>query len=70
MHNRYTNHVFYSDDICVIVSSAAQGLLSRFGVENDIEYNPIKSLCVVFKPRSFHLKYPYNIMNLKQTCIC
>ena len=57
--------MFYSDDICVIEYSATQGLLSRFGVENDIEYNPIKSLCMVFKPRSFHLKYPYNIMEFK-----
>ena len=61
IHNCCTNHVFYADDICVIAPSLSglQGLLNicaKFGFKNDIEYNPIKSLCMVFKPRCFNLK--------------
>ena len=61
IHNCCTNHVFYADDICVIAPSPSglQGLLNRcakFGLENYVEYNPIKSLCMVFKPRGFNLQ--------------
>ena len=31
---------------------------AKFGLVNDVEYNPIKSLCMVFKPRGFNLKCP------------
>ena len=63
IHNYCTNHVFYADDICVIAPSPSglQGLLNicaMFGLVNDVEYNPIKSLCMVFKPRGFNLKCP------------
>ena len=53
-HNCCTNHVLYADDICVIVPmqsySGLQGLLNicaKFGLENDVEYNPIRSLCMI-----------------------
>ena len=64
IHNYCTNHMFYTDDIiCVIApgTSGLQGLLNicaKFGLVNDVEYNLIKSLCVVFKPRGFNLKCP------------
>ena len=63
IHNCCTNHLFYADDICVIAPSPSglQGLLNiyaKFGLENDVEYNPIKSLCMVFKPRGFNMKCP------------
>ena len=50
IHNCCINHVFYADDICVIAPSPSglQGLLNicaKFGLETDVEYNPIKSLC-------------------------
>jgi len=55
IHNYCTNHVFYADDICVIAPSPSglQGLLNicaKFGFKNDIVHNPIKLLCIVFKP--------------------
>ena len=63
IHHCCINHVFYADDICVIAPSPSglQRLLNicaKFGLENDAEYNPIKWLCMVFKPRGFNLKYP------------
>ena len=71
IHNCCTNHVFYAYDICVIAPSPSglQGLLNicaKFGLENDVEYNPIKSLCVVFKPRGFNLKCPDTYINLNK----
>ena len=47
------NHVMYADDICLLAPSAI-GLKRMldvcldFSVRNDIRYNPIKSVCVVF----------------------
>ena len=63
--------MFYADDICVIAPSPSglQGLLNicaKFGLENDVEYNPIKSLCMVFKPRGFNLKCPDIYMNVNK----
>ena len=63
--------MFYADDICVIAPSPSglQGLLNicaRFGLENDVEYNPIKSLCMVSKPRGFNLKCPDIYMNVNK----
>ena len=71
IHNCCTNHVFYADEICVIAPSPSglQGLLNicaKFGFENDVEYNPINSLCMVFKPRGFNLKCPDMYMNLNK----
>jgi hypothetical protein len=50
---------------CVIAPSPSglQGLLNictKFGLENNVEYNHIKSLCMVFKPCGFkfNLKCP------------
>ena len=69
IHNCCTNHVFYADDKCVIAPSPSglQGLLNicaKFGLVNDVEYNPIKSLCIVFKPRGFNLKCPDIYVNV------
>ena len=63
IHSCCINHVFYANDICGIAPSPSglQGLLNicaKFGLENYVEYNPIKSLCMVFKPRGFNLKCP------------
>ena len=68
--------MFYADDICIIAPSPSglQGLLNicaKLDLENDVEYNPIKSLCMVFKPRGFNLKCPdIYIYECKQACIC
>ena len=71
IHNYCTNHVFYADNICVIAPSPSglQGSLNicaKFGLVNDVEYNPIKSLCIVFKPRGFNLKCPDIYVNVNK----
>ena len=68
IHNCCTKHIFYADDLCVIAPSPSglQALLNmcaKFSFENDIKYNPIKSICMVIKPRGFHLKCPDIYMN-------
>ena len=70
IHNCCYNHVFYAVELCVIAHSpnGLQGLLNicaTFGIENDVEYNPIKSLCMIFKP-GLHLKCPDIYMSLKK----
>ena len=54
------NHVMYADDICLLSPSAIglQRMLDvcfDFSVRNDIRFNPIKSVCVVFIPKSSKL---------------
>ena len=51
------NHVMYADDICLLAPSVIglQRLLDMcfdFSIRNDIMFNPIKSVCVVFKSKS------------------
>ena len=56
------NHVIYAEYICLLVPSAIglQRMLDvcfDFSIRN-IKFNPIKSLCVVFKPISSKLYCP------------
>ena len=53
IHHCCTNHMFYAEDLCVIVLSPSglQALLNictKFDFENYIKYNPIKSNHVTF----------------------
>ena len=55
----------YADDICVVAPTtiALQKLLDvrvcyEYGITNELEYNPPKSACMVFKPRRFKLYCP------------
>ena len=57
------NHLMYADDICVMAPSAIalQKLLDvcyEYGITNDLIYNPLNSVCMVFKPRRFKLYCP------------
>ena len=52
------NHILYADDICLLAPSASamQSLLDicyKYGIDNDILFNPIKSVCTVFKPNAY-----------------
>ena len=52
------HHVLYADDICLLAptASAMQTLLDvcyEYGIDNDILFNPIKSVCTVFKPKAY-----------------
>ena len=63
------NHVMYADDICPLAPSAIglQRMLDvclDFSIRNDIKFNPIKSVCIVFKPKSSKLYCP----NVKLDC--
>ena len=63
------NHVMYSDDICLLAPSAIglQRMLDvclDFSIRNDIKFNPIKSVCIVFKSKSSTLYCP----NVKLDC--
>ena len=57
------SHVMYADDIYLLAPSASamQSLLDvcyDYCSNNDILFNPIKSLCIIFKPRAFKLYLP------------
>ena len=56
------NHLMNADDICVMAPTAIalQKLFDvcyEYGITNDLiyMYNPLKSVCMVFKPRRFNL---------------
>ena len=57
------NHVMYADDICHMAPSAIglQKMLDvcfDFSLRNDIMFNPVKSVCVTFKPKNSKLSCP------------
>ena len=57
------NHVMYVDDICLLAPSAIglQRMLDvclDFSIRNDIKFNSLKSVCVVFKPKNSKLYCP------------
>ena len=54
------NHIMYADDICVMapIAIALQMLLDvcfEYSIANDLLFNPVKSVCIVFKPCRFTL---------------
>ena len=57
------NHIFNADDLCLLAPCviALQKLLDichDYGVEHDVIYYPLKSVCIVLKPDRFSLKCP------------
>ena len=63
MCNTPANHIYYADDLCVMAPSPAglQTILDvcyRYAVDNDIVFNQLKSMCIVFKPDNFKLTCP------------
>ena len=53
----------YADDICLLAPSASamQSLLDvcyDYGSDNDILFNPIKSVYTIFKPKAYKLYLP------------
>ena len=57
------NHVFYADDICLMApsNSGLQKLVDichHFSIRTSIIFNPIKSVCAMFKPKSCILPQP------------
>ena len=63
LDNVCTKHYFYADDMCLLAPSACglQQLIdqcAKYGNHHDILYNPLKSKCVIFLPRSYRLTIP------------
>jgi hypothetical protein len=57
------NHLFYADDLCLLAPSAIAlqkliNICNIYGIEHDILYNPLKSICMVFKPNRYRLHCP------------
>ena len=57
------NHIMYADDVCVMAPTAIalQKLLDvcfEYSIANDLLFNPVKSVCIVFKPCRFKLYCP------------
>ena len=55
LNETVTNHVMYTDDICLMAPSAIAlqkmlNLCYEFSQSNDIILKPIKSQCMLFKP--------------------
>ena len=53
----------YADDICLMAptATAMQNLLDvyhKYGAANDILLNPLKSVCIVYKPKYYKLYCP------------
>ena len=50
------NHVLYANDICLIAptATAMQCMLDicyNYGLDNDVLFNLLKSVCMLFKPK-------------------
>ena len=53
------NHIMYAYDICLMppTGTAMQNLLDvchKSGAANIILYNPLKSVCIVYKPKKYY----------------
>ena len=62
------NHVIYTDDICLLASTASAmpillDVCYKYGTDHDILINPIKSICTVFKPKGYKLFLPTVFMS-------
>ena len=63
---QYINHVFYGDDICLMAPSATAmectlDICYNYGLDNDILFSPLESVCMLFKPKRYKLYHP-NVM--------
>ena len=63
INDKCINQIMYADDICLMAptGTAMQNLLDvchNYGSENDILFNPLKSVCIVYKPKYYKLRCP------------
>ena len=54
------NHVLYADDICpwhqtAIAVQCMLDICYNYGLDNDVLFNPLKSVCMLFKPKRYKL---------------
>ena len=57
------NHLMYADDICLLAPTAIAmqqllGICNDYGVANDITFDPLKLVCLVFRPAKYKLFCP------------
>ena len=69
------NHFIYVDDICVFapLPRGLQKLLNicdLFGKLKCITFNPLKSACIVFKPKRYNLFIPHMILDVRALNKC
>ena len=62
------NHVFYADDLCLMApcAIALQELINmcfKYSIEIDLNFNALKSYCVVFLPQLYKLALPVLYIN-------
>ena len=62
------NHVLYADNFCLMAPTATAmqctyilDICYNYGLDNDVLFNPLKSVCMLFKPKRYKLYRP-NIM--------
>ena len=63
IHDKCINHIMYADDICPMAPTGItmQNLLDAChnnGAANDILFNPLKSVCIVYNPKYYKLFCP------------
>ena len=61
------NHVLYADDICRMTptATAMQCMLNicyNYGLDNDVLFNPLKSVSMLFKPKGYKYQSHSNII--------
>ena len=57
------NHLMYADDICILAPTAIAMLqildiCNDYCVANDIKFNSLKSVCLIFRPAKYNLFCP------------
>ena len=63
INDKCINHIMYADDICLMAptDTAMQNLpyvCHNYGAANDILFNPLKSVCIVYEPKYYQLFCP------------
>ena len=63
INDKCINHIMYADDSCLMAptGTAMQNLLDvchNYGAANDILFNPLKYVCIVYKPKNYKLCCP------------
>ena len=58
INDKCINHIMYADDICLMAptGTAMQNLLDvchNYGAANDILFNPLKYICIVYTPKYY-----------------
>ena len=63
INDKCINHIMYADDICLMAptGTAMYNLLDvchNYETANDILFNPLKYVCIVYKPKCYKLSCP------------